>query len=201
MIRSIKDILDKYHKTKKLCKCNLLKQGIPCDKHSLALWKLKNTHTGQKCLIVGNGPSSSIEYLDRVSGVISFGMNQIYRIFPETTWRPDYYAISSTVLAENYGKDILASFNGSLLASNHLHPILGDNPRIIYFNKEHEDYDDELPEFSSNCLNIVNGGYTTAYLCMQLAWHFGMRDFLTMGLDASYDFSKVPTESNVGKFI
>jgi hypothetical protein len=161
---------------------------IPVDKDSRKLFYLKNKHKGQSALIVGNGPSVRIENLENSSGMISFGMNQIFRIFEKTNWRPDYYAISDTLVAENFGDKILSLYNGTILASYHLKQILGSDKRILYFRKDHECYENTNPQFSDNCMKIVYGGYTTSYLCMQLAWFFGMKNMFTMGIDANYDF-------------
>ena len=58
------------------------------------LRKIKGIHNGEKCIIVGNGPSLTVEDLDAIhdSGIITFGVNRIFKIFPDTKWRPTYYA-------------------------------------------------------------------------------------------------------------
>jgi hypothetical protein len=159
---------------------------------------MKNNHTGKMALIVGNGPSANIEHLERSSSCISFGMNQVFKIFKDTSWRPTYYALSDTLVAENFGEQILDAYNGTVFASDHLKEILGDHKRIVYFQKSHEDYIDTFPPFSRNCLSVVYGGYTTAYLCMQLSWYFGIRNIATMGIDANYNFASNPCVDRLG---
>jgi hypothetical protein len=181
-------------------KPRLLALGLPGDSMSLRLWRLKNAHCGETGLIVGNGPSTTIEALEKTGCMVSVGMNQVFKIFDKTHWRPSYYAISDSVVAENFGERILAAYQGVILASDHLRPVLGADSRIIYFPKDHEVYEEEYPGFSTNCLNVVHGGYTTAYLCMQLFWHFGIRDMLTMGVDAAYDFSGSEKIGELGKY-
>ena len=63
-------------------------------KYGRRLRKLKDIHRGERCFIVANGPSLRAEDLDRLqqAGEITFGMNRIYKMFPETGWRPTYYA-------------------------------------------------------------------------------------------------------------
>lgn len=181
-------------------KNRILKAGLPYDRNSLRLYRRKNSHVGQIALVIGNGPSVDLATLEKFRGAVSFGMNQIFRIFDQTEWRPTYYALSDTLVAENFGKQILDLFHGMILASDHLRDILGPDERILYFRKDHEDYIDELPKFSENCLDVVHGGYTTAYLCMQLGWFFGIRKILTMGIDASYDFANDPVIGRLGTY-
>ena len=60
------------------------------------LRRFKNSHLGERCFIVGNGPSLKIEDLEKlyVNGEITFAFNMIYKIFDQTLWRPTYYGIS-----------------------------------------------------------------------------------------------------------
>ena len=50
----------------------------------------KNKYTGRRCFIVANGPSLRPEDLDLLHdrGEITFGMNRIYKLFDQTSWRP-----------------------------------------------------------------------------------------------------------------
>lgn len=43
--------------------------------------------------MIGNGPSLTAEDFNTIAGNIidSFAMNRIYKIFPQTDWRPTYY--------------------------------------------------------------------------------------------------------------
>lgn len=54
---------------------------------------LHNGHLGQRCFVIGNGPSLLPEDLNKLAknDIASFGTNRIYRIYPNTVWRPTYY--------------------------------------------------------------------------------------------------------------
>lgn len=62
--------------------------------------KFKNIHNGQACFVIGNGPSMTVADLDMMHklGIKTFACNRIYKIFPETKWRPDYYFCSDDKL-------------------------------------------------------------------------------------------------------
>ena len=51
----------------------------------------KNAFRGQRCFIIGNGPSLCTEDLNRLEGEITFSSNRIYHIYEKTDWRPDFY--------------------------------------------------------------------------------------------------------------
>lgn len=72
----------------------LEKRGSDNDSYH-ALEKMRNTHTGEKCIIVGNGPSVRMDDLQLImkSGMDSFGANRIIDIFPKTGWRPTYLSV------------------------------------------------------------------------------------------------------------
>lgn len=61
---------------------------------------LHNKHLGQRCFVIGNGPSLKKDDLEKIKGEISFASNRIYHIFKYTNWRPNYYiSIDSNNLA------------------------------------------------------------------------------------------------------
>ena len=55
--------------------------------------KFKNIHSGERCFIIGNGPSLNADDLDKLAeqGYVTFAFNRIYHIFDQTDWRPTYY--------------------------------------------------------------------------------------------------------------
>ena len=54
---------------------------------------LKDIHKGERCFIIGNGPSLLPKDLDTLlkAGEICFASNRIYNIYSQTSWRPTYY--------------------------------------------------------------------------------------------------------------
>ena len=60
------------------------------------LSELKGCHKGQRCFIIGNGPSLKAEDLDKLQNEICFASNMIYKIYDQTSWRPTYYCNSDT---------------------------------------------------------------------------------------------------------
>ncbi len=51
----------------------------------------KKKHLGERCFIIGNGPSLTGKDLDLIKGEVTFACNRIYNIYDKTDWRPTYY--------------------------------------------------------------------------------------------------------------
>ena len=51
----------------------------------------KNIHKGQRCFIIGTGPSLTADDLNKLKNEVTFGSNRIFEIFSQTDWRPTYY--------------------------------------------------------------------------------------------------------------
>ena len=60
------------------------------------LLALKDTHVGEKCFVIGNGPSLKPEDLDKLKkkGIFCLASKGIYNIFEATDWRPDLWGVS-----------------------------------------------------------------------------------------------------------
>lgn len=174
--------------------------SLPADGNDLKLWRCKNRHRDRRAFVLGNGPSLKMEFLARLQGQVSFGMNQVFKCFPQTPWRPTYYVLSDTLVARSHGAAILRTYPGLVFASEHLRPDLGEHRRVVYFRKTNETGELREPEFSPNALWCLVGGYTTAYLCFQLGWFMGVRDFITLGIDASYRFDGAKSHGRTGAY-
>jgi hypothetical protein len=174
----------------------LLRCSIPVNRDTAQLRRYKNQYIGQKAVVVGSGPSADPEALDQVH-CLSFGMNQAFKLFAQTSWRPNFYVLSDLLVAQNYGKEILSTVGFPIFAAHNLKPVLGEHENIIYFWKENENYSSGLPQFSYNCLEKIHGGFTTTYICFQFALYFGIREVGTLGIDASYQYD---SKASKGQF-
>ena len=76
------------------------------------LQTLKNKHKGERCFIVCTGPSLSITDLEMLKHDYTFGMNNIFRLFDKTSWRPMilHLEILKMFLFRIYSKKCLKGF-------------------------------------------------------------------------------------------
>ena len=73
---------------------NAVEQVVPGNRNRLEA--LKNTHMGETCFVIGNGPSLKASDLDKLkeNEIFCFASKGIYNIFEETQWRPDIWGVS-----------------------------------------------------------------------------------------------------------
>lgn len=70
--------------------------GLCLTKRSKRLKSYRNRYAGQRCFLIGNGPSLCAEDLDKLQNEITFGCNFIHKIYPQTDWRPTFHFLSDS---------------------------------------------------------------------------------------------------------
>ncbi|PWM98996.1 MAG: hypothetical protein DBX37_05635 [Massilioclostridium sp.] len=55
--------------------------------------QLKDKYAGERCFIVGNGPSLTVDDLEAIKDEHCFGFNRVYELFDKTSWRPEFYMV------------------------------------------------------------------------------------------------------------
>lgn len=165
--------------------------GIPLTKDGWALIKLKNTAPCSTCFIVGNGPSLTLDDLQKIRWLPSFGSNRIYLAFEHTDWRPTYYMVCDP--------QVLAASHDSI--KNHISmpafcPINSpgrDLKNLIKFYAQFRLLKYEKNAFSTTPLKHLTMSGTVCFPMIQLAYYMGFRSFVLLGVDFSYESTKVNT--------
>lgn len=158
----------------------LINRSIP------AIKTIQNIHDGQRCFIVGNGPSLTISDLEKLKGETSFGTHRIYEIYKWTSWRPTYYCAQDHALIVNSFHEI----NNKILSQKYIalvetlrYPQILD---AMYFNLKKEEYSDGFPGFSDDISNKIVSGSTVTYMCLQIAVYMGFKEIILLGIDHNY---------------
>lgn len=149
------------------------------------LSKLKGIHKDkQRCFIIGNGPSLSIDDLNTLkkNHEICFGSNKIYTIFSRTDWRPDYYACIDKLVYTQNQEEIMNSVGCKMFLKNNFRNITdkGEREKIIFLN-----YGGRHPNgcvFPKNGSHIYIGG-TVTFVMIFLAWYMGFKNIYLIGCD------------------
>ena len=74
---------------------SILDRRLARSKRELAAFR--DIHRGERCFIIGNGPSLNQTDLARLEGEYTFGMNRIYLLFPELGFQTSYYVSINTL--------------------------------------------------------------------------------------------------------
>lgn len=152
--------------------------------------EFKNYHKGERCFIIGNGPSLNVADLEMLSNEVTFACNKIYKIYDKTNWRPSYYVVDDrNYVKEDYYNIIntadpkIAGFIGVEYNKKIIEPYIASD-RIIMKKKTilHNGY----PEWNIDVDDYVCTGHTVIYVAIQLAVYMGFKEIYLLGVDCSY---------------
>ncbi|MBW8034419.1 MAG: DUF115 domain-containing protein [Planctomycetes bacterium] len=156
-------------------------------------------HKGERCVIIGNGPSLNKMDLSPLKNEITFGLNRIYLLFPKIDFRPTYYACVNEYVLRQFHQEI------SSLAM----------PKFLnwsfrkYFRKSQDCTFIRMlynPHFSRDLTRGFWSGASVTYTCMQIAYYMGFKEVILIGVDHRFKESGISnqpitaTENDVNHF-
>lgn len=149
----------------------------------------RDRFSGQRCFIVANGPSLRSEDLDLLArqGEVTFGMNRIYKLFDQTSWRPTYYVCEDELIAQSQQAEINAieakeKFIPIELKWWHNVDITG----ACYFHLNYKQEEAYPYAFSTDAAHQLDCRGTVTFTCMQLAAYMGFKEIYLLGVDHNY---------------
>ena len=141
----------------------------------------QNKHIGQRCFIIGNGPSLRQTDLNRLKGEYTFGLNRIYLLFPELGFTTTYLVSINDLVLEQCAAEMqnlrLPKFF-TWRARRWFRP----DPNITYLDTDFTGEED----FSTNLTGRIFEGFTVTYVALQLAFHMGFNEAILVGVDHNF---------------
>lgn len=165
--------------------------GIFIHDNERQIAKLRNKHIGERCFIIGNGPSLNHCDLTKLKNEFTFGVNAIYTNIDNMGFTPNYYFVEDIFVAEDR-KDEINEFRGSKkFFGNYLNYCIHSNDDVYWINVRFRyDLYKNFPHFSTNILREAWTGGTVTYLNLQLAYYLGFKQVYMVGFDHSYSIPK-----------
>lgn len=158
------------------------------------LKKLKNRHCGERCVIIGNGPSLNKMDLSFLQQEICFGLNKIYLGFETWNFTPQYYvAINSLVLEQSAAE--IAKIEATKFISNRGISYIKPQDNIIFIQTEPYNGRD----FSLDISAGLQEGNTVTYAALQIAYFMGFETVILIGIDHSFVAPGAPHEEIVSQ--
>lgn len=168
---------------------------------SLAPWR--NRHRGERCFIMGNGPSLNKMDLSLLEGETVFACNGAFLLFDRVAWRPTYYTCVDTRVIRDRAGDIAAMLDAEpgitafFPSVVHLHDgsgqefagrdVIPPGPNRHYFREVGNRPSHHVETmFSLDADDYVVQPYTVAITMLQLAMHMGFGEIYLIGCDTSY---------------
>lgn len=157
-----------------------------------SLMKLKDTHSGDVCFVIGNGPSLTSSDLDKLKNFTTFGSNFLFEMndfLPTYYFVQDFKHLKNKQLLEKV-REISPKTSFTFLPFN------------IITNKQKKHFDNiiyfylNLPNvnsrsFSFDISQYIEEGGTVTYSILQCAIYMGFKSVYLLGVDNNH---------NVGNF-
>lgn len=161
-----------------------------------ALKKYENIHEGERCFIICTGPSLRVEDVEKLKNEYTFSMNSIIKLYPQTDWRPTYYAIEDIDVYMKLENDLKQCQPNPIFISDWLAERV--KPKFYTISYPYDIINHypvgnyRLPRFcfSGNAYTVVYDGYTTTFTIIQLAVYMGFKEIYLLGCDCNYNGDK-----------
>ena len=148
----------------------------------------RNKHKGERCVIIGNGPSLNKMDLSFLKDEICFGMNRIYLGFEKYDFIPTYYASVNPLVLEQSAEEIL-QIPCPKFVSAHGIPHLENREDISFINTfRYAEPFSQYPEYG------LCEGYTVTYFALQLAYFMGFETVILIGVDHNFITKGTPNK-------
>lgn len=144
------------------------------------LGELKDIHRGQRCFIIGNGPSLKRTDLSKLEHEFTFGMNRIYLGFPEMGFETTYFLTINSLVIEQCAEEI-RRLKMPRFVSWRSHRAIGSAPDLNFLHTTYTG-----PKFAADARGRLWEGATVTYVALQLAFHMGFQQVILIGVDHSY---------------
>ena len=112
----------------------------PSADRSNLLPSLQNRYQGQRCFIMGNGPSLNQTNLDLLDTEYVWGVNRCYLLFERIRWRPSFYVTNDKRLTQHIAVELVQLITESptclyfFPASFRDEKILGEGQNVYWYN-------------------------------------------------------------------
>lgn len=141
---------------------------------------LEDIHKGERCFILGNGPSLKDTDVSRLKDEFTFGMNRVYLAFPVWGFPTSYFISINSLVIEQCAEDIRALPMPKFLSWRSRH-LIQPAPDLAFL---HTTYTGAT--FASDARKRLWEGATVTYVALQLAFHMGFKQVILIGVDHSF---------------
>ncbi|MBE9507210.1 MAG: DUF115 domain-containing protein [Chloroflexi bacterium] len=151
---------------------------------------LQDRHRGERCFVIGNGPSLKQTDLSLLENEITFGMNRIYLLFDELGFATSYYVSINKLVIKQCAHEIVEKVPCPKFIGWHTCDLIDFLPDMMFL------YHHGSPRFSTDITKGLWDGATVTYAAIQVAYYMGFEQVILIGVDHSF-----ATKGEPGKVI
>ncbi len=157
------------------------------------LARFEDLHRGQRCFIIGNGPSLKQMDLSPLQNEITFGMNRIYLMFPELGFQTTYFLTVNSLVIEQCAQDIRALPMPKFLSWRSRN-LIQPSPEMYFLHTTYSG-----PGFTKDVRKRIWEGATVTNVALQLAFFMGFEQVVLIGVDHNYSAQGKPNTTVVSQ--
>lgn len=178
------------------------KRDVISDRQRQQIAGFKDIHKGERCFIIGNGPSLKKVNFNLLRNEFTFGVNGLFYMFDDIGFTPTYYVVEDNHVIDDNLERIVALPSVVKFFPAKYQPSISGETQAFFLPTDWEFYykssqHHEKPRFSEDLSEVAYVGQTVTYLNMQLAHYMGFSEVYLIGVDFDY---KVPKSSQIEGF-
>ncbi len=172
----------------------ILERSTPTYRNSVRkMAGLENRHRGQRCFLIGNGPSLRNTDLSLLRNEITFGMNRIYLAFDDMGFETTYYVAVNELVMEQFARDISALCIPKILYWPGRKWIpMDEHTMFVRFGAPQTLFEPDIRK-------RLGPGATVTYIAMQIAFFMGFSQVILIGVDHSFQTQGDPHKQVVSE--
>jgi len=141
---------------------------------------LKDKHKGERCFIIGNGPSIKNTDLTLLKGERTFGLNRIYLLFEQIGFSTTYFVSVNRLVVEQCAREIEKLPCPKFISWDTRDLINYTDDMAFLHSRWHG------PKFYTDITRGIWEGATVTYVAMQVAYYLGFAKVILIGVDHSF---------------
>ncbi len=153
------------------------------------LEQYRNKYKGQRCFIIGNGPSLKKMDLSCLKDEITMGSNGIFKMFDELGFNTDFIFFEDREQTYLRRKEINALEGVTKLVSLTNSYFIKSSKDTLFFNERLGSRFEEnkyAPRFSYDFASVGFVGGSVTYLMLEWAYYLGFTEVVVIGVDHNY---------------
>ncbi len=162
----------------------------PFDRSDAWMRAAKEKHAGDRCFVIGTGPSLNQLDLDKLRGETTFGVNGTFKLAQDVDL--DYFVYVSNWYL-NYNADGIRNVHCKRRFIPKTMKVLASKVPTTWLNVKGPRYRSltlrelQVPAaFSKDPGRFIVAGGSVLFLCLQLAYYMGFQEVVLIGVDHSY---------------
>jgi len=153
--------------------------------------ELRDAHAGERCFIVGNGPSVNEQDLGRLEPERIFLLNRGYLLRDRIGRDGDYVVAVNRHVLHQFGDEILGLESTKFVAW-HARRLFDATDRVLFVRSR------ARPAFYGTSADLgVWEGSTVTFVALQLAFYFGFSEVVLIGVDHQFTDVGRPHEAAI----